>query len=93
MPQEATPSLFSSDPINKMWKHCAACHSGQSQFPPGFLYGSEKEVIVYLKNLKEKIIHRLEAGDNNGMPPTRPLREKLINSGDKEVILNFIRGL
>ena len=71
-------------------KYCAQCHGTGSDYPPQFLVGSEEEVLTKIKSLNRKISYKLK---NNLMPPIRPLREEFIQTGNRKIILNWLKEL
>lgn len=81
---------FADPGLNAMSRNCALCHSGNLEFPPQFLAGAEEAVLEKVRQLRPRLIYKLE---NNLMPPTEELRRKLHDSGDYQVILGFLQGL
>lgn len=82
--------IFQTAQLNILSRYCSACHAAGLPFPPQYLLGTEAEVIHQVTQLKDKMIYKLE---NNLMPPNAADREILKNSGDRERILNYLRGL
>ncbi len=81
---------FRSFALNTMWKNCAQCHATQLTFPPQFLKGSEEEVVMQIQSLQSRLLFRLE---NYQMPPDPVARQEMIDRGDYDIIVNYLRGL
>lgn len=83
-----TIPVFKKPVLNVFARYCHQCHASGLPFPPQFLLGSEDEVESKIKTLSTKIHFKLT---NNLMPPNEKEREALINSGDIEQLLNYIK--
>lgn len=83
------PPVFQENALNIFSRHCASCHATDSNYPPGFLNGSEDDVKKNISLLKNKIISRLE---HNSMPPRKEDREFLKSSGDYARLIEYLQN-
>lgn len=82
--------IFKTAELNIFSQHCHKCHAAGLSFPPQFLLGSESKVINNIRELKERILYKLE---NNLMPPNPVSREQLKKSGDYDKLLNYLNQI
>jgi hypothetical protein len=45
--------------VSSFRRHCGACHAGPTQAPPGFLYGSDADVMASIRQCAPRIALRL----------------------------------
>lgn len=85
-----TLPVFATTELNIFSQRCSQCHAAGLSFPPQFLIGNETQVIHQIRNLKEKILYKLE---NNLMPPDPISRDELKRSGDYVKLVEYLNRL
>lgn len=84
------PPVFRQGELNLFSRHCAKCHAAGLMFPPQFLLGGEGEVVEKMRQLKGRILFKLQ---NGLMPPNREERDVLVSSGDYDRMLRYVNSL
>lgn len=87
--QEA-PLTLEDKALRVLQTYCASCHGGTAAYPTQFLAGEKEDVINNLRYFKFalqlKVQHRI-------MPPIEPARTQLWQSGDVNILLEYIDSL
>jgi len=72
--------------VSTFRRHCGACHAGPTQAPPGFLYGSDAEVMASIRQCAPRIALRLgmwlrtaDERSRSPMPPPAILPSRNLN--------------
>jgi hypothetical protein len=99
-------TLRASGGLASLYRHCDQCHSGEQVFPPGFLRGTERQVLDQVKACVPRMLRRLSMWQQvpslrskSPMPPEHALRAlghepvDWINSAGGRELLEFLRRL
>ena len=80
--------IYHNKTLNIFARHCHACHGTGDIYPPQFMVGNERQVTDNIRHLKHKILDKLT---NNLMPPSPNQRQQLLDSGERDELLDYLR--